>query len=130
MESLQVRTGEISLQILDDDGNERGVFRFNPEDVHSANRILALQEEFDIKQADFEKRARKCETQQEQAALLEEVVDYFENLIDDCFGEGTSKIVFGNSKSLSMFEDFFQGITPYYQKASQKRMSKYTKNGK
>lgn len=130
MQSLQVRTGEISLQILDDEGNERGIFKFNPNDVHSANKILALQEEFDVKQSEFESRAEVCETPQQQITLLEEIVDYFEALIDDCFGEGTSSLVFGKSKSLTMFSDFFNGIRPYYQEASKKRIAKYTKNGK
>lgn len=134
MESLQVRTGEVSLQILDDEGNERGIFKFNPSDVHSANKILSLQDEFGASQKSFEDRANNCETPQEKAALLDEIVTYFESLIDDCFGQGSSQILFGNAKTLSMFEDFFNGITPYYNEASQKRVSKYTskrtKNGK
>lgn len=130
MQTLQVRTGEISLQILDDEGNERGIFKFNPEDVHSANKILSLEDEFDNAQATFEQRANACETNAEKAALLDEVVTYFEGLIDDCFGEGSSKILFGNAKTLSMFEDFFNGITPYYQEASKKRMSKYSKKSR
>ena len=56
MESLQVRTGQISLRILDDAGEERGIFRFNPEDVESARRVVSLQKELDEKQREFELR--------------------------------------------------------------------------
>ncbi len=125
MESLQVRTGEIKLQILDDSGDERGIFKFNPEDVHVAQRVFNLQKEFDAKQDEFQARTKTCKTDEEKVNLLNEVVDYFKGLVDDCFGEGTSALVFGNANTLSMFEDFFTGITPYYQKASEKRMAKY-----
>ena len=58
--------------------------------------------------------------------LLNEVVDYFKSAIDSCWGEGRSKLLFGDYKSVSMFADFFNGITPYYAEASKKRKQKYT----
>ena len=125
MESLQVRTGQISLRILDDAGEERGIFRFNPEDVESARRVVALQKELDEKQREFELKSATCETSQGKVDMLSEVVSYFKGLVDQCFGEGSSKLVFGDANTLSMFYDFFEGIIPYYQKASEKRMSKY-----
>lgn len=126
MESLQVRTGQISLRILDDAGEERGIFRFNPEDVESAKRVVELQSELEIKKSEFEQKAKFCSTTEEKVELLSETVSYFKNLVDQCFGEGSSKIVFGDANTLSMFYDFFEGIIPYYQKASEKRMSKYS----
>lgn len=39
MESLQIRTGRIRLEILDDTGNSRGIFSFNPTDVESAKKL-------------------------------------------------------------------------------------------
>lgn len=125
MESLQIRTGEIKLQILDDSGEERGIFKFNPEDVKVAERIMGLQEEFQIKQKEFQAKVPECETAEAQVKLLTEIVDYFKGLVDECFGVGTSALVFGDSNTLGMFEDFFTGITPYYQKASEKRLAKY-----
>lgn len=125
MESLQVRTGEVSLQILDDQGDVRGIFKFNPEDVQSAKNVVALMEDFKVKQVEFGERTKTCTTPEEQVDLLVEIVNYFENMVDQCFGPGSSQLIFGNSKTLSMFEDFFNGITPYYQKASEKRVAKY-----
>ena len=127
MESLQIRTGQISLTILDDAGNERGVFKFNPEDIQSARKVLSLQQELAEKQVDFEIKSQACETPEDKVDMMEEVVDYFEGIIDQCFGEGSSKILFGDAKTLSMFEDFFNGIMPYYEAASKKRMAKYGK---
>lgn len=127
MDSLQVRTGQVSLRILDDAGMERGIFKFNPEDIESAKRVVAIQDELDAKGEEFEIKRANCKSQKEEVGLLEEIVDYFRGLVDNCFGEGTSNLVFGDAKSLTMFSDFFEGITPYYQEASKKRMEKYAK---
>lgn len=130
MDSLQVRTGQVSLRILDDAGEERGIFRFNPEDVESAKKVLALQNELEIKNNEFSERNKLCKTADERIELLSETVTYFRGLIDSCFGEGTSDLVFGNAHTLSMFSDFIEGITPYYTEASAKRTAKYKKSAK
>ena len=127
MDSLQVRTGQVSLRILDDAGEERGIFRFNPEDVESAKRVLELQDELVRKNDEFKEANKNCKTADERIALLSETVNYFRGLIDNCFGEGTSDLVFGNAHTLSMFSDFIEGITPYYAQASKKRTAKYRK---
>lgn len=130
MESLQVRTGQISLQILDDYGEVRGIFKFNPQDIESAKRVFALQAELPSKQAEFEQRIEAVKNDDEKMEVLSDIVDYFNNAIDDCFGSGSSDVLFGGAKALSMYEDFFNGILPYYQKASEKRVGKYKKSGK
>lgn len=127
MNSLQVRTGQISLRILDDAGEERGIFRFNPEDVESAKKVLELQDELVRKNEEFAQRNKECKTADERLELLSETVNYFRTLIDNCFGEGTSELLFGNAHTLSMFSDFIEGITPYYTEASAKRTAKYKK---
>lgn len=130
MESLQVRTGQISLRILDDAGEERGIFKFNPEDVESAKMFLELQQELEEKTKDFDARAKECNTAESQVGLLSETVAYFKGLVDKCFGAGSSRIIFGDDNTLSMFNDFFEGIAPYYEKAGKKRMAKYGKKNK
>lgn len=125
MDSLQVRTGQVSLRILDDSGEERGIFKFNPTDIESAKRVFSVQSELETTAAEFDKKAEACATPEEKINLLDEVVNYYETMIDNIFGEGSSQLLFGSAKTLSMFEDFFQGIIPYYQKASDARMSKY-----
>lgn len=126
MQSLQVKTGEIRLQILDDAGEERGIFKFNPTDIESAKKVLSLQSELNVKQAEFEERIKDCKTPEDKINCMSDVCDYFESMIDSCFGEGTSKMLFGGAKTLSMFDDFLQGIIPYYEKASRDRIAKYS----
>jgi hypothetical protein len=126
MQSLQIKTGEIRLQILDDAGEERGIFKFNPTDLESAKKVIALQSELAAKQAEFEKRVANCETPEDKVNCMAEVCDYFEGIIDDCFGAGSSKLLFGDAKTLSMFDDFLTGIMPYYEQASKERVAKYS----
>ena len=130
MQSLQVRTGQISLQILNDEGEVRGIFRFNPEDIESAKQVYRLQEELQIKEVEFEQRIKVAESVEDKLTVLDEIVKYFNDSIDLCFGAGSSEVLFGGAKTLSMYEDFFAGIVPYYEKASKARVSKYKKSGK
>ena len=46
--------------------------------------------------------------------------------IDNIFGAGTSQTVFGDAMSPEAIASFFEGITPYFQKASSDRIQKYT----
>ena len=123
MESLQIRTGQISINILDDNGEPRGVFKFNPADVKVAAKVINLVDEFDAKRKEFDELEAKCETNEEKVKLLNDVVDYFTNCIDGIWGTGSSEILFGNANTVEMFGDFFAGITPYYVKESKKRTS-------
>lgn len=131
MESLQVRTGVIALQILDDFGDVRGIFRFNPEDIESARKILALQKDLQVREKEYKDKADKAISAEDTLELLDEITVYFNTSIDECFGKGSSEVLFGGAKSLTMYADFFEGLIPYYEKASKKRMDKYkVKSGK
>lgn len=125
MEQLKISTGKISVQILDDDGEARGVFKFNPEDIKSARKIADLIEEYKSKSVEYAERAKKIETAEDNVRLLDEVVDYFKLSLDGVYGVGTSNILFGNASTLEMFDDFFSGIRPFYEKASKQRKKKF-----
>lgn len=125
MDSLKISTGRVRLQIVDEAGNQRGIFSFNPSDIESAKRVIEIQKDFEMKNAEFQKRINAAETIEEKITILDELVTYFEKVIDDCFGEGSSQVLFGDDKSVDMFYDFFDGITPYYEKASKERMARY-----
>lgn len=127
MESLQIKTGLLSLKILDDNGEERGVFSFNPSDIKVARKVTDLLDSYKVKQDEFNEKEKTCETPEERIRLLDEIVDYFKTSIDEVWGENSSKVLFGDASTLQMFDDFFAGITPFYQKESKKRMSKYKK---
>lgn len=127
MESLQVRTGQMGLKILDDFGNERGIFKFNPEDINSAKAVLEIQKQMPAFEDEYNKKVAAAKTDDDKIKCLDETVDEVESIIDKIFGMGSSKVLFGDAKTLSMFFDFFDGIQPYYDKAAKSRISKYSK---
>ena len=124
---FQVRTGLKSVKILDDFGEVRGIFKFNPEDIKSARKANDLVSEFKEKSKVFQERSAEIEGAAGQIALLDEIVDYFKSGIDSVWGDGSSKILFGDANTLDMFDDFFDGITPFYEMAAKQRTSKYIK---
>lgn len=125
MESLKINTGVVHLQIEDPDGTPRGVFSFNPDDVGLAKRLLALHEELITKTEEFEAESKNVKSKLAYADFLDEIVTYFTNAIDEAFGVGSSLVLFGGAKSVTMFDDFFEGIMPYFKKASDRRKAKY-----
>lgn len=127
MASLKIGTGMIELDIEDDFGNIRGKFRFNPNDIKSARKVMDLIEEFKVKQNEFSEKEKTCTDAESRIRLLDEIVDYMKKSIDDVWGEDSSKTLFGNASTLDMFDDFFNGITPFYLKESKKRTGKYKK---
>lgn len=127
MEKLQIHTGQIRLEIVDDSGESRGIFKFNPDDTAVAKRIFSLSQTVDEKMAEYEAKAKDAKDNQTNVELLDETISYFRGVIDEIYGDGTSELLFGNAHSLSMFEDFFLGIMPYYKKASEQRVKKYSK---
>ena len=127
MESLQINTGLISLSISDGNGEQRGIFSFNPKDIKVARKVTDLIEDYKLKQMEFSEKEKECETTEDRIKLLDEIVDYFKESIDAVWGENSSKVLFGNASTLQMFDDFFKGIAPYYQRESQKRTAKYKK---
>lgn len=127
MASLQIKTGIVSLDILDDEGNSKGIFKFNPKDIEVAKKVFQLQEDYSSKVAEYEKRASDADTIEKKINLMEDIVTYLKDSIDMIFGAGSSDLLFGTAVSLEMFTDFFEGIMPYFKKASKERMAKYRK---
>ena len=127
MGKLIINTGAISLDIEDSDGTKRGTFRFNPNDILIAKRMLDIQAEVNEKMTEFQQREEAITKPEDKVAFLYEVTEYYRKMIDDIFGEGSSQILFGDAHTLGMIVDFIDGITPYFNKASEKRMKKYNK---
>lgn len=128
MDSLKISTGVIPLNIVDDNGDSRGIFKFNPSDLGTAEKFMNMQNDFELKQIEFTHKVESLEQSQpnEQISFMNEVCDYFKNSIDEIFGDGSSNILFGDAKTFGMFTDFFEGISPFYQIEANKKMQKHT----
>lgn len=135
MQSLHINTGEIRLCVNDDPGR---VIAFNPTDISFAERFYGLLSEFEEKEKEYRQKVDALQKNTETdnlgipknfgpaLVLLRETCGFLREKIDDVFGAGTSQAAFGDANTLDMFEQFFEGITPFVQKAREKQVSKYT----
>ena len=63
----------------------------------------------------------------ERIKLIREICEWTREKIDAVFGKGTAQAAFGDSMSLDMFGQFFEGVTPYIEKERSKKISQYSK---
>lgn len=127
MKTLKVRTGLVALDVIDDFGNSRGTFKFAPADTNVFAKIVKLQEELPLKEAELKDiNANSSLSDTEKMLKANELVNFLLEKIDDIYGKGTSLLLFGDTHdSLLMFSDFFDGIMPEYEKARKNNTDKY-----
>ena len=135
MDSLRIETGEKRIAINDDPAR---VIVFNPQDVTFAEKFYSLIGEFEIKLNEYKAQSDQLEkvtaldanglpvNLDARLALQREVCTFIRNRIDYLFGANTSRIAFGDVMSMDVFEQFFQGITPYFQKARAAKVEQYS----
>lgn len=135
MDSIKISSGTVSLKINED---ENRVISFNPNDLRFTERYYNLLASSDETLKEYEKREAELDKDMETDAygipknmperfkLLKEVCDYVKEQIDIVFGAGTSETAFGDEYDTGMFDDFFEGITPYIQKVRNNKIAKYT----
>lgn len=137
MSNININNGDIRLTINND---KNRVISFNPNDLGFVNNLYDLLADLESKEKEYKKRESEIDKNtkldsynipvnlKEKLTLLQETCSYMRMQIDKVFGEGTSQKAFGNANSLDMFEQFFNGITPYIKKVRSPKMDKYTKN--
>ena len=136
MDSIRIDTGGVRLMV---NGDPQRVIAFNPHDVVFAERFYALLGEFKGAEQYFLERAQALDavTEKDDAGLpvnageriklIREICEWTREKIDAVFGKGTAQAAFGDSMSLDMFGQFFEGVTPYIEKERSKKISQYSK---
>lgn len=139
MSNININTGEIRLTI---NGDENRVISFNPNDLQFIDNLYNLLADFENKEKEYKQRDTEIDKNTElnsygapinlkdKIKLVKEICSYMREKIDIVFGEGTSQKAFGNVNTIDMFEQFFEGVTPYIEKARSTKINKYTKNNK
>lgn len=131
MESIKIETGEIRLCV---NGDENRIISFNPSDWLFAEKFYSVMGEFERKMEEFQQKARDLGDVDEgetnidwgpRLALLRELCDLMRGKIDELFGAGTAQKAFGDAMNLSMFGQFFDGITPYFKETRAKKIAPY-----
>ncbi len=136
MDSIRIDSG---LKRIAVNGDEKRVIEFNPEDIVFVEKFYGLIKQFEAKEAEFQQRAEEIGAVEgvdelgipvntaESIRLALELCDYLRGQIDAVFGAGTSQKAFGEARTLNMFEQFFEGITPFIQGTRKEKMEKYRK---
>lgn len=134
MKSLNFNDGKIRLCINED---ETRVISFSPEDITFVERLYSVFGKLEDKQKELEEKEKELSKNKEvdnfgfplnikeKISLTKETCSYMRQEIDSVFGEGTSQKVFGDTNTLDMFKQFFEGITPYIQKVREDKIKKY-----
>lgn len=134
MQNLKIDDGSVRLSINDDDTR---IISFNPKDELFAEKFYLLLTNFRSQIDKFSERAEEVDRVdtvdedgiptniRERIALLKDVCSYMREQIDMVFGQGTSQTAFGDAYNLDMFEQFFDGITPFIKDARTEKVKKY-----
>lgn len=134
--SLRIDTGGIRL-LVNDDPNR--VIQFNPEDVVFVENFYDLMQRFGEREKEFTAKAEALDAvveedqyglpvnTKERIAFIRELSDWMREQIDEIFGSGTSQAAFGEACTIDMFNQFFEGISPYIQKSRSRKVQQYSK---
>ena len=130
MDSFVLKTGVQKIAIYESETDKeegiepRGIFKFNPNDVTEARKILELQADFITEQETYVEKEKACTTELEKMRVMEELATKYREKLDYIYGPGTSVALFGNALTYEMFVQFFEFITVKYKEFSEKRVSK------
>lgn len=133
MKSLEIKSGEIELCI---NGDENRVIRFNPSSPHTAEKWYQLLRDLKTKEAEYDRRVAELESNKEivddlpanldeRIAFVKDTCSYINSLVDSLFGQGTSKIVFGDAFDFDMISSFIKGVSEYFQPAREEKVNPY-----
>ena len=131
MESLHIDTGAVTLSVNND---ENRTITFYPTDVHFAEAFFDLVRDFMQHSEDVSRQEEEikesggtaAERSAKEVELLRETYAFMRERIDNCFGAGTSEIVFGDHDSLGAYASFFRGVEPYVRKARKDELARYS----
>ncbi len=133
---LNLNTGAVKIPIQRD-GEAAGSICFNPNELDFAERFYSLLAEFEEKEKEYKNALAKLDENNEidsyglpknaaqRLALLRDIAEYMKGRIDYVFGAGTSAVLFGEAIVLEIFEQFFEGVTPYIEQARVGKIEKY-----
>lgn len=134
MQTLHIQDNTIRLAVNGDEGR---VVAFDPSSIEFVEKFYGLVGAFEAKEREYKERSAELDQDTtvdaygipvntpERITLLRETCEFTRAQIDHVFGEGTSKAAFGDTLSLEVFPQFFEGITPFIQQARQGKTDKY-----
>lgn len=134
MDSIQINTGIKRIAINDD---EERMITFNPTDVRFAERFYALAHDLESKLTEYQQRHEALDqvtavddnglpvNLDTRITFMREFCEYIYAQIDTLFGAGTSETVFEGALNPDAITQFFDGLTPFFQRARADKLKPY-----
>lgn len=128
----------IVLDILNGQGEKVDEFKFDPFDAEFASNFYEFLSELHKKDQVIKGKVQALTKQDKTANSFGlskanelyfrenlELVNFVRKQFDKIFEEGTCERLFGKSKNATLYIDFIEQLTPYFDKAREKKLSKY-----
>ena len=133
---INITTGEKNVPIIRD-GEVVGELSFNPTDVLFAERFYALLGDMQKTLKEYKAQGQELAkskkdnggipvNMEEHITLQRDLCNYLREKIDNVFGDGSSQKVFGDTRNLEIYKQFFDGMMPFFQQARAERVAMYT----
>lgn len=107
-----IKLGNNKIKILINDDTSKFI-EFNPSDFKFVKR---LEETYT--------KIKSLEVENNVDSLIN-ACKLLDNEINDLFGDGKAEIIFEGQMDIDLYKQFFDGLLPFVEKASQNRVAKY-----
>lgn len=122
---LQVQTGEVTVELVDENGAALGSFSFNPADSNILKRYGAVVDHFNAV------RLEQTDDEQQMLRQMNELADDIAGQLDQLLGSSVSESIFAKCGPLTVtkdgsfyYEQVLEGIGSLVEKVTKKRLDK------
>ena len=124
--SLTIKTGTLHLPVVRD-GQAVGELCLQPDDTAFLGRFYALIPTLEAQRSALASALdSQKNTPEATLAAMQQANDALRAEIDTVFGSGTAGLVFGTTCSLSMVQQFFEGIAAALEQVRAPKIAAYT----
>ena len=125
---IEISTGLVT-KTLHIDGKRDVVLEFNPEDVVWVERLNQIMDDLNKKAAEEKAAKENNQTAQSFQQGLQAHRDFcafLDHAIDELFGEGKAKEIFGASISTPARMSLLEGVSPYIEAKRYEKLAEYS----
>ncbi len=147
--AIIVKNKNIKEELVDESGNVLGYISYNPEDTTTYTKLCNIMDNI-LQISDKSKITGNIKKMPEHIEKIEEFAEFREDFqkmkdffdfhdakideiikdIDSIFGEGTCKILMGDSKDIDLVSPLLDEVLPKFKEAREKKANKYLDNEK
>ena len=122
--TLSLSTGALSVPV-ERDGKRVGALTLTPDDPAFLNRFYALSPLLEERRQALAQLPEGVDHAAETLAALQSACEEVRAAIDDTFGAGTSQLVFGDTCTPALLEQFFAGIAEILRPLREEKLAEY-----